>query len=135
MTSSTNTDAPKTLDFETGLQELIARGYKFLHPRDANGEVLEIVGIRVYHTVVDVVRLSAEDDVTAMRVPDGEEDILTPRRVLWQSTGAVGSVLAEILALPEDRTPNSLVGPHSPAARGCWVSGHRGRSKWLAASA
>jgi hypothetical protein len=110
MTSSTDTLTPD-LDFETGLQELISRGYQFVHPRDENGEVLEIVGIRMHDNVVDVVRLSAEDDVTAMRVSGNEENILNPRKVLWRSSGPVASVLAETLALPEDRTPGSLLTP------------------------
>jgi len=110
MTSSTDTLTPD-LDFETGLQELISRGYQFVHPRDENGEVLEIVGIRMHDNVVDVVRLSAEDDVIAMRVPGSEENILKPRQVLWHSSGPVASVLAETLALPEDRTPGSLLAP------------------------
>jgi hypothetical protein len=97
------------LDFETGLQELISRGYQFVHPCDENGEVLEIVGIRTHDNVVDIVRLTAEDEVTAMRVPGDEENILAPRRVLWRSSGSVGSVLAETLSLPEDRSPGSLL--------------------------
>jgi hypothetical protein len=99
--------APETLDIETGLQELIARGYRFIHPRDDNGEVLEIVGIRAHDDVVDVVRLSAEDDVYAMRVPGEDENILTPERVLWQATGSVGAVLAKMLNLREEHTPGS----------------------------
>jgi hypothetical protein len=108
MTSSTD-NRTQELDFETGLQELISRGYQFVHPRDENGEVLEIVGIRMHDNVVDVVRLSAEDDVTAMRVPGDEDNVLQPRQVLWRFTGPVGPVLAETLALPEDRTPGSLL--------------------------
>jgi hypothetical protein len=100
--SSTDTLAAADLDFETGLQELISRGYQFVHPRDSNGELLEIVGIRAHDNVVDVVRLSAEDDVTAVRIPADEENILAPARVLWQSTGAVGQVLAAALAIPEE---------------------------------
>jgi hypothetical protein len=107
MTSSAEVRAPETLDFETGLQELIARGYRFIHPCNNNGEVLEIVGIRAHDDVVDVVRLSAEDDVHAMRVPGDDENILTPKRVLWQATGPVGAVLAEMLALSESHTPGS----------------------------
>jgi hypothetical protein len=110
MTSSAKTTLASTeLDFESGLQELMSRGYQFVHPRDANGEVLEIVGIRMHDNVVDVVRLGAEDDVLAMRMPGDEENILAPARVLWRRTGSVGSVLAEALALPEDHTPGSLL--------------------------
>jgi hypothetical protein len=108
MTSSAETLVAKEFDFETGLRELIARGYQFVHPRDGNGEVLEIVGIRMHGSVVDVVRLGAEDNVVAMRMPGDEKNILAPARVLWRSFGSVGTVLAEALALPEDRVPGSL---------------------------
>lgn len=108
MTSSIDTLTPE-LDFETGLQKLISRGYRFVHPRDENGEVLEIVGIRMHDDVVDIVRLGAKDDVIAMRVPGDEDNVLKPSQVLWHATGPVASVLAETLALPEDRTPDWLV--------------------------
>jgi hypothetical protein len=126
--------AGEITDLDTGLRELIARGYQFVHPRDAQGEVLEIVGIRVHDNVVDVVRLNAEDDVIAMRMPGDEDDILSPSRVLWQLAGPVGDVLKQILALPEDRTPGSAAAPGSGSAKGCWISSGRGDAKWLSAS-
>jgi hypothetical protein len=124
-------------DLDTGLRQLIASGYQFVHPRDARGEVVEIVGIRVHDHVVDVVRLNAEDDAIAMRMPGDEADILSPRRVHWQLAGPVVEVLTRVLALPEDHTPGSLITsdpPDSAPARGCWVSGGRGDAKWLPAS-
>lgn len=127
-------EAGEIIDLETGLRELIARGYQFVHPRDARGEVLEIVGIRVHDNVVDVVRLNAEDDVIAMRMPGDEDNILSPERVLWQLAGPVGDVLKQILALPEDHTPGSVNTPGSASAKGCWVSSGRGDAKWLSAS-
>src|SRR5690349_20768151 len=53
-------------DVESGLRALIARGYQFVHPSDATGEVLAVVGVRVHGDVVDVFRLDAEDDATAI---------------------------------------------------------------------
>ncbi|WP_370945525.1 hypothetical protein AB5J62_41485 [Amycolatopsis sp. cg5] len=120
MTSSAEADTA-CVDFETGLRRLVARGYQFMHPRNSRGEVLAIVGIRAHDNVVDVVRLDDEDDVTAMRMPGDEENVLEPSKVLWQSAGTVSTVLTEVLALPEDHTPGSLVMP--------------GDSQWLAASA
>jgi hypothetical protein len=132
--SSANSDDEVITDLDTGLRQLIARGYQFVHPRDAQGEVVEIVGIRVHDNVVDVVRLNAEDDVIAMRMPGDESDILSPQRVHWQQAGPVGDVLTQVLALPEDHTPGSLITPDSVPAHGCWVSSGRGGAKWLSAS-
>ncbi|SDX21485.1 hypothetical protein SAMN05421504_102686 [Amycolatopsis xylanica] len=120
MTSSAEAETT-CVDFETGLRRLVARGYQFMHPRNSRGEVLAIVGIRAHDNVVDVVRLDDEDDVIAMRMPGDEENVLEPSKVLWQSAGTVATVLTEVLALPEDHIPGSLVLP--------------GDSQWLAASA
>jgi hypothetical protein len=119
--------APVVLDIETGLQELIARGYQFVHPADERGEVLAVVGVRVHDDVVDVVRLNSEDDVVALRMPGSEENILDPETWLWRSEGEAAKVLAEVLALPDQQ---DLAGTH---VKGCWVPGRGGTSKWLAA--
>jgi hypothetical protein len=119
--------APVVLDIETGLQELIARGYQFVHPADDRGEVLAVVGVRVHDDVVDVVRLNAEDDVVALRVPGTEDNVLEPEKWLWRSEGEAAEVLAEVLALPDRQ---DLAGSR---AKGCWVPGRGGTSKWLAA--
>jgi hypothetical protein len=88
-------------DIETGLQELVARGYQFVHPADERGEVLAVVGVRVHDDVVDVVRLNAEDDVVATRMPGTEENIFEPERWLWRRRGEGAQVLTEILSLPD----------------------------------
>jgi len=120
--------AEKTgFDIEHGLQQLIARGYQFVHPTNELGEVQAVVGVRVHDNVVDVVRLNAEDDVEAARLPGAEQNIFAPSSTLWRSSGEAGQVLGEVLALP-DRTSDA-----GPAANGCWVPGRGGRSKWLAA--
>ncbi|NIH77834.1 hypothetical protein [Amycolatopsis viridis] len=123
-----STDAPRSID--DLLQDLIARGYQFVHPRDAKGAVIAVVGVRAHDSVIDVVRLNAEDDVVATRMPGGEEDILAPRTVLWRTSGAAQPVLDELLALPDD-----TAAPAQPPARsGCWVPTGTGRATWLAAS-
>lgn len=99
--SSAEVVAPEIFDIETGLQELVARGYQFVHPADEAGQVLAVVGVRVHDDVVDVVRLNAEDDVEATRIPGTEDNIFEPERWLWRSRGDGASVLTEILSLPD----------------------------------
>ncbi|GAB3140783.1 hypothetical protein [Amycolatopsis sp. NPDC004378] len=98
--SSAEAVAPD-FDIESGLQELVARGYQFVHPADERGEVLAVVGVRVHDDVVDVVRLNAEDDVVATRMPGTEENIFEPERWLWRRRGEGAQVLTEILSLPD----------------------------------
>ncbi|WP_020669424.1 hypothetical protein [Amycolatopsis nigrescens] len=131
--SSTDTlEAP--VDTETRLRELMSLGYQFIHPRDAAGKVIAVVGVRVHDTVIDVVRLNAEDDVVATRMPGTEADVLAPDKVLWTTRGKAPEVLDELLALPADRVPGSVLGPDDTPARGCWVSGSGGTMRWLSAS-
>ena len=107
---------------------LIDRGYQFIHPRDKVGAVVAIVGIRAHGTVVDVLRIDGEDDVTAFRIPGDEEDVLNPRTVLWRCSGEADDVLDELLGLPDDLAATGR------RVRGCWVPGETGRAKWLAAA-
>ncbi len=86
---------------EDVLGRLIERGYKFVHPRDAAGEIVAVVGVRVHGNVVDVVRLDAEDEVTAIRMPEGEQDVLSPTTVLWRKDGAMCEVVDALLELPD----------------------------------
>jgi hypothetical protein len=132
MTSSGDVIAADITDIETGLQRLIDRGFQFVHPCDETGEVLAVVGVRVHDYVVDVVRLNAEDDVVATRMPGTEENILEPEKWLWRSAGDAATVLKALLALPDERTPGSLYIPEG-STNGCWVPGRGGTSKWLAA--
>ncbi|MDT8913398.1 hypothetical protein [Amycolatopsis sp. PS_44_ISF1] len=113
-------------DVEAGLRALIARGYQFVHPSDEHGEILAVVGVRAHGCGVDVIRLNAEDDVVAMRLPETEEQVLAPRTWRWRLDGPAAEVLPALLALPEETA--------GPAARsgGCWVPGRGGRAKWLA---
>ena len=127
MSSAEATVVGSAFDIERGLQQLIDRGYQFVHPTNELGEVQAVVGVRVHDNVVDVVRLNAEDDVEAARLPGSEKDIFEPAATLWRSRGEAGQVIREVLALPE-RQPDA-----GPAANGCWVPGRGGRSKWLAA--
>ena len=121
-----SSDTPAAV--ESRLTDLIDRGYRFIHPRDDDGRVVAVVGIRAHHTVVDVLQIDAEDDVVAFRVSGDEQDILHPRRMLWRCRGTAHDVLDELLALPDDYAATE----HQ--VRGCWVPGNAGRAKWLAAA-
>lgn len=111
-----------------GLQALIARDFQFAHPRDSEGSLIAVVGIRVHHGVIDIVQLYGEHDADAARVPGEEPDVLFPRTVLWRTTGTAREVVEGVLALG-DPVPT----PNQP--KGCWVPTRSGRSTWLAASA
>lgn len=119
------------LTVEAVLGNLMARGYRFVHPRDADGEIVTVVGIRAHGEVIDVIRLDGEDDVTAMRMPGDEDDVLRPSTILWASSGAMHSVVGELLSLGED----DYVDHRSRRTGGCWVQGDSGRVKWLMATA
>jgi len=108
--------------------DLIDRGYRFIHPRDKAGSLVAVVGIRAHDSVVDVLRIDAEDDVTAFRVAGDEQDILNPGRMLWRCRGTAHAVLDELLALADDYAASGR------KVTGCWVPGETGRAKWLAAA-
>jgi hypothetical protein len=114
---------------ETRLLDLIGRGYRFIHPRDDDGNVVAVVGIRAHGSVVDVVRLNAEDDVLASRVPGDEADVLSPRKLLWRCRGTADEVLDELLALADDYGAD-----RTRPGRGCWAPDRDGRAKWLASA-
>lgn len=118
-------------EVEATLGRLIARGYRFVHPRDAEGELVTVVGVRMHESVVDVVRLDAEDDVTATRMPYDEPNVLEPKQVLWRRTGDMDDVVDELLELPDDEYAEPTV----RAGIGCWVSNGSGRAKLLQATA
>ena len=121
---------------ESQLRALVGRGFEFLHPRDANGELTAVVGVRVHHDVIDVVRLRAEDDVVASRMPGETTDVTRPTTLLWERAGTASAVLSALLALPEDHTPGVADRPRSAKpAGGCWVPTTSGRAKWLPATA
>ncbi|HWD02196.1 MAG TPA: hypothetical protein VG674_07055 [Amycolatopsis sp.] len=118
-------------DVETGLQELMSRGYQFVHQTDERGAVESVVGVRVHDNVVDVVRLNAEDDAVATRLPGTEDNVFDPEKWLWRRTGDAAEVLTEMLSLPDE--PDDAAAAADVPAKGCWVPGRGGTSKWLAA--
>ncbi len=121
---------------ETYLRRLVLRGFDFLHPRDASGDIAAVVGVRAHHGVIDVVRLHAEDEVIASRLPGDAEDVLNPADVLWQRTGWATTVLRQMLDLPDDHTPGALLRFRAETSvNGCWVPTSPGRAKWLPATA
>ncbi|SDP20611.1 hypothetical protein SAMN04487905_102389 [Actinopolyspora xinjiangensis] len=105
MTSSTDTEC----DSDTRLRELMARGFQFMQSTDSRGELLALVGVRGHDNVIDVVRLESEDHVTATRMPSWEENVFAPNTTWWHSSGPVCEVLDELLELPDDHTPGSLL--------------------------
>lgn len=115
-------------DISDKLRELIALGYRFVHPRNAEGQVVAVTGVRTHHDVIDVFQLYGERDANAVRMSANEVDILSPRNVLWQTYGTADSVIDELLALAEP--DESQVATH-----GCWVNTKPGRATWLPASA
>jgi hypothetical protein len=92
---------------EDQLIALRTRGFQFIDPRDAGGEVVALVGVRAHDNVLDVVRLHGEDHAIASRMPC-DEDIMAPTKVFWQHEGPAYDVLGSLLNLPDDRTPGSL---------------------------
>lgn len=121
-----------------GLRALVAKGFKFAHPRDASGSVVAVTGVRPQSDVVDVVQIYGEHDADAVRVPADEVDILFPRKVLWRVSGRADEVINSMLELPDpiDRPAEQKTEPvGAPVARGgCWVPTMPGRSTWLAAA-
>lgn len=113
---------------ESGLRKLIDMGFQFLHPRNDDGAVVTVVGLRAHHDVVDLVQLYGEHDAFACRVSADEPDIFAPNELLWRHTGPAAGVIESMLALGDPE-------PHTAAAeraKGCWVPVRPGRSKWLA---
>lgn len=109
------------------LTHLIDRGFQFVHPTGPDGTVEAVIGVRLHDGVIDVVRVLASDDVTAVRMSADEADILTPETILWQSTGEASAVLDELLALPDDDQEAGQTG-------GAWVPVRPGESKWVTPS-
>jgi hypothetical protein len=122
-----------------GLRALVAKGFKFAHPRDASGSVVAVTGVRPHRDVVDVVQIYGEHDADAVRMPADEVDILFPRRVLWRVSGRADEVINSMLALPDPiierpaEQKTEQVGAVAPRG-GCWVPTVPGRSTWLAAA-
>ncbi|HEX5404399.1 MAG TPA: hypothetical protein VFX16_19090 [Pseudonocardiaceae bacterium] len=110
------------------LVALVRRGFKFTHPRDANGDLLAVQGVRVHDNVIDVVVIRAEHEAKAVRMPGDEPDILRPTTTLMSWAGRAYTVLTELLA-QSDESPI-----RSATTDGCWVPTQAGRAVWLRAS-
>jgi hypothetical protein len=110
MASSAVSSVHTATSTDAQLRELVARGFRFVDPRDENGDVVAVVGVRAHHDVVDVVQLHGEDEVIAARMPT-DQDVLAPRRVYWREVGPALQVLGAMLALPDDHIPGTLLVP------------------------
>ncbi|MPZ80191.1 MAG: hypothetical protein GEV28_07270 [Actinophytocola sp.] len=115
MAASAASSARAATSTDAQLRALVARGFRFVDPRDENGDIVAVVGVRAHHNVVDVVQLHGEDEVVAARVPP-DQDILAPSRVFWREVGPVDAVLGAMLALPDDRTPGLVLTPNRASA-------------------
>lgn len=113
------------------LRRLIAQGFRFAHPRDSDGGLVAVIGVRAHHDVIDIVQLFGESDADAARIPGDEPDILYPRKVLWRNTGYALDVLDSALALPDPGVPAGA----RQATNGCWIPTQPGRATWLTAFA
>jgi len=128
------TSCAAELDPETPIHQLIDAGYRFVHPRDAAGNVVSVVGIRAHHNVVDIVRINGIDDVTAIRTAADDPDMFDPDisesdNALWQQTGWVNEVVGNLLALADDEYSPAL----DSVAKGCWVPTSQRSSAFLLA--
>lgn len=119
------------------LRELVSRGFRFVHPRDQNGHLIAVVGIRAGKGVVDVVLLEGESDAKAMRLPGDETNVLAPTTVLWETAGPAHEVLAEVLAFSDEQVPDSgrneaaAVDSGNGMSIGCWIPTAPGTARWL----
>lgn len=98
------------------LRSLVVRGFRFIHPRDARGDVVAVCGVSAHHDVVDVIELRAEHDARAMRMPANEKDVWHPTTTLWRTSGPAHTVLARLVDLLDREAANSNDG-----AQGCGV--------------
>lgn len=108
MAASAASSVEGTTSTDVQLRALVARGFRFIDPRDENGDIIAVVGVRSHHDIVDVVRLNSEDDAVAVRMP-ADEDVRAPRRVFWQETGPAHLVLSAMLALSDDQVSGRLI--------------------------
>jgi hypothetical protein len=141
MVSSTESSTDSLGTAVHQLRELVTRGFRFVHPRDDNGQVVAVVGVRPHEGFVDVVLLQSESDAKAMRLPGDEKNVLAPATVLWETTGPAPEVLAELLALSAERVSGSAwnhstgAEPGHGASTGCWIPVSPGTAHWLTPTA
>ena len=110
--SSTGTAATSV---DAQLRALVDRGFRFVDPRDEQGEVVAVVGVRAHDGVIDVVEILGEDEVVATRMPP-DQDVLDPRRVYWREQGPASAVLARLLLLADGHVPGILLLPATVTA-------------------
>ena len=56
MTSVAEHTGPAQYSVDDQIRALLARGFRFVDPRDDGGDVVALVGVRAHHNVIDVVR-------------------------------------------------------------------------------
>lgn len=121
--------AHQPADVDERLIRMRAQGFLFTAECDDSATIVNLVGVRAHHGVIDVVELYGPDDVLATRIPGDERNILCPHEVLWRTSGPAHDVLDRLLDLPDP-----MSGPGPEHAHGCWVPVGPGRLVWLAAT-
>ncbi|HEX5405166.1 MAG TPA: hypothetical protein VFX16_23035 [Pseudonocardiaceae bacterium] len=116
-------------DITDALRGLMDIGFRFAHSRNAGGHVVAITGIRMHHDVVDVFQMYGEHAANGARMSASEPDVLSPRTVLWRTSGTATTVIDNLLRLADP------IGTDDGKPDGCWVPTRPGRMAWLRASA
>ncbi|MQA11477.1 MAG: hypothetical protein GEU98_23575 [Pseudonocardiaceae bacterium] len=107
-------------------------GFSFLHLRDEHGNVIGLHAERWRHGAVDLYALADQRDAVAARYR--AEDYERAGDPLWQVTGTVANVIAELLALPPYGSPERRYAPSAPGPVSGYRDGGRRRSGVLSAS-
>jgi hypothetical protein len=119
------------IDITERLQGLMEAGFRFAHQRNADGDIVAVTGVRTHHDVVDVFQMYGEHAANAARMSAAEPDILSPRAVLWRTSGSATAVIDDLLGLDEPTRQTEQQEPRD----GCWVPTRPGRVTWLRAPA
>ncbi|SFP82690.1 hypothetical protein SAMN05421810_103536 [Amycolatopsis arida] len=96
------------------------RGFRFVHLR-RNGEVAAIHGQRWRAGAVDTYLVLGPDEAVGARYR-AEDYGMAGRAPLWQTTGSVADVIAELLALPPHGAPGAPRLAVRPASA-LWIPG------------
>ncbi|SFW78013.1 hypothetical protein [Amycolatopsis australiensis] len=83
---------------EAGLRSLVARGFRFQHIADRQGELTIIVGTYGWPGCCDRIEIHGEHEASAVRT--------SAETVAWSQDGDTLSVIAALLELPPPAEPS-----------------------------
>lgn len=95
-------------------------GFRFLHLRDKHGDLNGLHAERWRFGAVDIFAVVDQLDAVAARYR--AEDYERAGDPIWQVTGTVADVIAELLALPPHGSPGAPVLAQR-ASSGLWIPG------------